>query len=72
MAEKHFDLILVGFGNVGKAFAELLLEKSASLKLQYGFTFRVTGIHTFMHGSVINPDGLDLQQALHLIKASHG
>jgi homoserine dehydrogenase len=68
MAEKHFDLILVGFGNVGKAFAELLLEKSASLKLQYGFTFRVTGIHTFKHGSVINPDGLDLQQALHLIK----
>ena len=69
MAEKHFDLILVGFGNVGKAFAELLLEKSASLESQYGFTFRVTGIHTNRHGSAINPSGLDLKQALDLLKA---
>ena len=69
MAEKHFDLILVGFGNVGKAFAELLLEKSAFLKSQYGFTFRVTGIHTNQHGSAINPEGLELQQALDLIQA---
>jgi len=69
MAEIHFDLILVGFGNVGKAFAQLLLEKSSSLKLQYGFTFRVTGIHTNRHGSAINPGGLELQQALNLVQA---
>ena len=68
MAEKHFDLILVGFGNVGKAFAELLLEKKALLNSQYGFTFRVTGIHTNRHGSAINPEGVDLQQALDLLK----
>ncbi len=67
MADKHFDLILVGFGNVGKAFAELLLEKSAVLEAQYGFTFRVTGIHTQRHGSAIDPFGLDLQQALYLM-----
>jgi len=67
MAEKHYDLMLVGFGNVGKAFAELLLEKSALLELQYGFTFHVTGIHTHRHGSAINPDGLDLRQALDLL-----
>ncbi|HSN94115.1 MAG TPA: homoserine dehydrogenase [Anaerolineaceae bacterium] len=71
MAEKHFDLILIGFGNVGKAFASLLLEKSALLESQYGFTCRVTGIHTQRHGSAINPDGLDLQQALDLIKAGN-
>ncbi len=64
MAKKHYDLILVGFGNVGKAFAELLLEKSALLESQYGFTFRVTGIHTKNHGSAINSDGLDLSKAL--------
>ena len=69
MTEKHFDLILVGFGNVGKAFAELLLEKSDSLEFEYGFTFRVTGIHTGRHGSAIDPDGLDLRQALNLLKA---
>ncbi len=66
MAKKHFDLILVGFGNVGKAFGELLLEKSAPLSSQYGFTFRVTGIHTGRHGTAINPQGLDLKHALEI------
>jgi homoserine dehydrogenase len=64
---KHDRLVLVGFGNVSKAFAKLLLSKEASLKEQKGITFSVTGIRTGRHGSAINPDGIDLQAALKLL-----
>ncbi|MEA4812720.1 MAG: homoserine dehydrogenase [Anaerolineaceae bacterium] len=72
MPEKHFDLILIGFGNVGRAFAELLMEKSAALKEQYGFCCKVTGIYTRSHGAVIDPEGLDLRKALEAVKDGSG
>jgi homoserine dehydrogenase len=61
---KHYRLCLVGFGNVGKAFAQLLMKKTPELEEKYGLTFTVTGIITGSHGRAINPDGLDLQEAL--------
>jgi homoserine dehydrogenase len=64
---KHYRMVLVGFGNVSKAFAKLLLSKEASLKEQKGITFSVTGIRTGRHGSAIDPDGIDLKAALMLL-----
>jgi homoserine dehydrogenase len=61
-------LCLVGFGNVGKAFARLLLKKEAELKTKYDLAFSVTGISTGSHGSAVDPDGLDLEQALNLVE----
>ncbi len=46
------DLALIGFGNVGRAFARLLEAKRAS------FPFRIRGIHTARHGTAIDPKGL--------------
>ncbi|MGA2435509.1 MAG: homoserine dehydrogenase [Bryobacteraceae bacterium] len=46
------DLALIGFGNVGRAFARLIEWKRAS------FPFRITGIHTARHGTAIDPKGL--------------
>ncbi len=60
----HFNLALLGFGNVGKAFARLLLRKQEELRARYQITFRVTGIATARHGARIDPDGLDLRQVL--------
>jgi homoserine dehydrogenase len=54
----------VGFGNVGRAFARLLLRKQALLETQYGFNFRVTGIVTGRHGMAVDPNGLDLEKVL--------
>ena len=62
----HYRLCLVGFGNVGQAFARLLLEKQTELLVKYDLTVSVTGIITGSHGAVINPDGLDLLEALTL------
>ena len=62
----HFDLALLGFGNVARALAELLLRKEATLRDEYNLTFRVTGIATRSRGLAINPAGLDLSDALRI------
>ena len=64
-----YRLCLVGFGNVGKAFAQLLLKKETELAEKYGLSFIVTGISTGSHGSAIDPAGLDLAQALALVES---
>ena len=60
----HYKLALLGFGNVGKALARLLLQKAVDLQEIHQITFSITGIATARHGSAINPGGLDLVQAL--------
>jgi len=64
----HYRLALLGFGNVGRALARLLLHKKSELKENYDLTFNVTGIATGRHGSAIDPQGLDLEQALVLVE----
>ncbi len=61
----HYKLAFLGFGNVGRALAELLLRKRAELP---GITFSVTGIATARHGMVVNSNGLDLSGALDLLR----
>lgn len=60
----NYRLCLVGFGNVGKAFARLLLRKEQELASRYDISVSVTGIITGTHGQAINPEGLDLESAL--------
>ncbi len=65
---EEYRLVLVGFGNVGKAFARLLLRKEEMLRKEKGITFKVTGILTGRHGGLISPTGIDLQQALEMVE----
>ena len=60
---------LVGFGNVGRAFARLLLKKKEELSARYGLSVVVTGIITGSHGAAINPEGIDLAAALDLVQS---
>lgn len=50
-------LALIGYGNVGKAFARLLHEKRTV------YPFRIVGIHTLRHGSAFDQRGLPLEPA---------
>jgi len=61
---QDYRLCLVGFGNVGQAFARLLIKKQPELAQRYGLSVTVTGITTGSHGAAINPAGLDLKAAL--------
>lgn len=64
----HLSLALVGFGNVGRAFAHLLIRKREQLSEQFNLTFSVTGIATGRHGCAIDPAGLDLNRAIALLE----
>jgi homoserine dehydrogenase len=65
----HYKLALLGFGNVGRCLAELLLRKRAELEDQYDITFSVTAIGTGRHGFAVDPEGLDLARILEALKA---
>ncbi len=65
----QYRLALLGFGNVGQALAQLLLNKQEELKSRYGIGYSVTGIFSNRHGAAINPDGLDLPAAIRLGKS---
>jgi homoserine dehydrogenase len=65
----HYNLALIGFGNVARSLARLLLRKQDLLKSQYDVTFSFTGISTGRHGFAVNPDGLDIEQALELVES---
>ncbi len=65
----HLSLALVGFGNVGRALAQLLLRKQEQLKKSYDITFQVNGIATGQHGLAIDPAGIDLARALALAES---
>jgi homoserine dehydrogenase len=43
---KQYNLCFLGFGNVGRALARLLMSKSSELREHYGIEFRVTGVAT--------------------------
>lgn len=63
---KQVSLALVGFGNVGQAFARLILDKEVELADQFGLNFIVNGIITGRHGAAINSGGINLTRALEL------
>lgn len=64
---KHYKLALLGFGNVGQAFVQLLMRKQEELRQRYQLTFAITAIATGRHGRAIDPAGLDMQAALDCI-----
>lgn len=65
---KQISLALLGFGNVGQAFASLLLNKREMIVEKFQIDFIVTGIFTGRHGYAINYSGINLTRALELIK----
>jgi homoserine dehydrogenase len=61
--------LLLGFGNVGQAFARLLLRKRQTLRQFFQIEWRVVGITTGRHGAALDPDGVELEEALALAEA---
>ncbi|MDQ3007239.1 MAG: homoserine dehydrogenase, partial [Chloroflexota bacterium] len=64
----HYKLAFIGFGNVARSLVRLLERKRDLLDQEYGITYSVTGIATGRHGFAVNPNGLDVQQAMLLVE----
>jgi len=60
----HFNLCFLGFGNVGRALARLLVAKTGELRESYGIEWRVTGVATRQLGWLVNEKGLDVPRLL--------
>jgi homoserine dehydrogenase len=54
---KTYNLCLLGFGNVGRALARLLVEKSDELRGEFGVAWRVTGVASRRLGWLCAPGG---------------
>lgn len=65
----HYNLALIGFGNVARSMVKLFLRKEDLLKSQYGITFSFTGISTGRHGCAVDPEGLDIYKALEWVES---
>lgn len=64
MSVKTYNLCLLGFGNVGRALARLLVEKSDELRDDFGIGWRVTGVATRRLGWLVEPGGFDIEKLL--------
>ena len=64
-----YNLSFLGFGNVGRALARLLLDKQEILRVDHDITFRITGIATGSKGRAVDPGGLDIERALERVAA---
>ena len=54
-----FNLAIVGFGNVGRAFLRLLIAKETELRRKYDIRWRLTGVATRRVGWYADSDGLN-------------
>jgi homoserine dehydrogenase len=68
----RLDLVLVGFGNVGRRFVRLLEECRDDLRRLHGVDWRVVGITTRRHGCVVDLEGLDASRAATVVESGLG
>jgi len=56
---KRMDIILIGLGNIGRPFLQILQEKEAILAQSYGLQVRVVAVAD-SRGAALNPEGFPL------------
>ena len=61
---KRFKVCFIGFGNVGRALARLLVAKSAELRENYGIEWEITGVATRRMGWRASDDAIDVSALL--------
>ena len=66
MTDPELAIGLVGFGNVARRFIRLLDETADQLD----FNWRLVGIATRHHGSVLDIDGINATRALAMVESS--
>ena len=65
MTRPELTLVLIGFGNVARRFVRLLGETAERLD----FTWKVVGISTRHHGSVVDTAGIDTRRAITIVES---
>ncbi len=63
-----YKLCLIGCGNVGQGLLEILHQKANFLKRMYDFEVKVVAINDKLKGSLILPEGIQLEKILKILK----
>src|SRR5690349_2717236 len=66
MHRPELTLVLIGFGNVARRFVKLLGETADRLD----FSWKIAGISTRHHGSVVDVDGIDVRRAITAVESN--
>lgn len=65
---KTYRLALIGFGNVGQGFTQILKDNGDAIAEETGAAFRIVAICDAQKGSVYQPDGYDPAQLLDAVQ----
>ncbi len=71
MAIEQVKLVLIGVGNIGRRFLEILARKEDTLRARYGLELVLVGVAD-SSGAVLAADGLDPLQVVHLKQEGRG
>jgi homoserine dehydrogenase len=61
---RTIKIAMLGFGNAGRAFAKLILDKQEEIRRSYDCAVVTTAIATRSRGTLVNSEGIDLGKAL--------
>lgn len=67
---KTYRLVMIGFGNVGQGFAQILNERGQSIAQQEGVQFQIVAVSDLLKGSLYNPEGLNPGELLDSVKST--
>ncbi|WP_342723871.1 homoserine dehydrogenase [Bradyrhizobium sp. B097] len=56
------NVVLIGFGSVGKAFSRLIRDSSASLASKYGIRLNIAAVSDLRFGSLVPCEGMDVSR----------
>ena len=65
-----YRLAIIGFGNVGQGFTQILRDEGAELAQRVGARFQIVAVCDLLKGSVHNPKGLDPAALLDAVAAT--
>ena len=65
-----YRLALVGFGNVGQGFAQILSERGSLLAEQFGVSLQIVAVSDLLKGSLYDPQGLDPAALLDAVRST--
>jgi homoserine dehydrogenase len=66
---RTYHLALIGFGNVGQGFAQILRDQGEALSHKFGLEFRITAVSDSLKGSLHKPEGLSPAALLEAVRA---
>ncbi len=68
---RSYRLALIGFGNVGQGFAEILRDQGDGLARQFGIELKIVAVSDPLKGSVYQPEGFSPAALLETVQAGN-